>query len=149
MIQLKTRRALSTIVTSAILLTVTVVMGTGIVSWSNSNLASYQKSLSEAYSSNVNKLNENLIVENVWFGSAPSKFLNITMSNNGEVGLNVTDIKLVTTAQTSDFKFTHGAITPQHQNSTLINYNWQSKMPIQLTITTLRGSIFTSQVMPP
>jgi archaellum component FlaF (FlaF/FlaG flagellin family) len=124
-------------------------MGTGIVSWSNSNLTSYQKSLSDTYSSNVNKLNENLIVENVWFGSVPSKFLNITMTDNGAVGLNVTDIKVITSTQTSDFKFTHGAIIPQHPNSTLINYNWQSKVPIQLTITTSRGSIFTSQVMPP
>lgn len=146
---MKTRRGFSTIVSSAILLTVTVIMGTGIVSWSNSNLASYQKSLSEVYSSNVNKLNENIILENVWFGSFPSKFLNITLTNNGAVGLNVTDIKLITSGQTSDFKFTHGAIIPQHQNSTLINYNWQNKVPIQLTITTSRGSIFTGQVMPP
>lgn len=145
----KKRRGLSSIVTSAILLSATVTMGTGLVNWSNSNLASYQKSLSDTYSSNVNKLNENLIVENVWFVSNPSKSLNVTITNTGTIGLNVTDIKLVSSAQTTDFKFIHGGIVPENQNSTLLSYNWQSKVPIQLTVTTSRGSTFTSQVMPP
>ncbi|MGI0088032.1 MAG: hypothetical protein ACREBI_08760 [Nitrosotalea sp.] len=145
----KTRRGISSIVASAILLSATVVMGTGMVSWSNSNLASFQKSLSDTYSSNVNKLNENLVVENVWFASNPSKSINVTMTNTGTIGLNVTDIKIITSSQTSDFPCTHGEIIPQHLNSTLISYNWQSKVPIQLTITTSRGSTFTSQVMPP
>ena len=145
----KKRRGLSSIVTSAILLSATVTMGTGLVNWSNSNLASYQKSLSDAYSSNVNKLNENLMVENVWFVSNPSKSLNVTMTNTGTIGLNVTDIQLVSSAQTTDFKFTHGGIVTENQNSTLLSYNWQSKVPIQLTVTTSRGSTFTSQVMPP
>lgn len=145
----KKRRGLSSIVTSAILLSATVTMGTGLVNWSNSNLASYQKSLSDTYSSNVNKLNENLIVENVWFVSNPSKSLNVTMTNTGTIGLNVTDIRLVSSTQTADFKFIHGEIVPENQNSTLLSYNWQSKVPIQLTVTTSRGSTFTSQVMPP
>ncbi len=143
------RRGLSSLVTSTILISATVIMGTGLVNWSNSNLASYQKSLADAFSSNVNKLNENLVVENVWFISNPSKSVNVTMTNTGTIGLNVTDIQLVTSTQTSDFKFIHGEIAPQNQNSTLLSYNWQSQVPIQLTITTSRGSIFTSQVMPP
>ncbi len=147
----RTRRALSSIVTSAILLTATAVMGTSLVNWSNSNLTSYQNSLSTTFATNVNKLNENLVIENVWFGTDQSnnKFLNITMTNTGLMGLNVTDIKLVSSAQVSHITFTHSGIVPNKQNSTLIYYNWQSKVPIQIAVTTTRGTTFNSQVMSP
>jgi hypothetical protein len=144
----RTRRALSTVITGAIMLTVTVVMGTGLVSWANSNLTTYQQTISNAFVSNVNKLSENLVIEHVWFGSNPSKFLNVTITNIGTEGANVTDIRLVSSSQTSDFTFSHTGIVPNHQNSTLIYYNWTSKVPIQVVVTTSRGSIFLSQVMP-
>src|SRR5579863_5923562 len=143
------RRGLSTIITGAMLLSATVVMGTGLVNWSNENLANYQKSISNTFTSNVNKLNENLVVENVWFGTSPSKFLNITITNTGTIGLNVTDIKLVNSTKVYDQIFSHSGIIPKQQNSTQISYAWKSKVPIQIIVTTLRGSIFTSQVMAP
>jgi len=143
------RRAISSLITATMLLTATVVMGTGLVNWANTRLTSYQQTISNAFTTNVNKLNENLIIENVWFGSNPSKFLNITLTNIGTEGLNVTDIKLVTSKQSSDFIFSNSGIFPNNQNSTLILYNWQSNTPIQVVVTTARGSIFTSQVMPP
>ena len=146
---MKTRRALSSIVTSAILLTATVLTGSGMVTWSNSSLSSYETALSNTFSTNVNKLNENLSIENVWFGTSPSKFLNVTTTNTGTIGVNVTKISLKTSTTTTDIPFTHSGIVPQKQNSTKIIYNWQSGNPIQITITTARGTIFTTQVMPP
>ena len=146
---MKTRRALSSIVASAILLTATVLTGSGMVTWSNSSLASYETALSNTFSTNVNKLNENLSIENVWFGTSPSKFLNVTTTNTGTIGVNVTQISLKTSTTTTDIPFTHSGIVPQKQNSTKIIYNWQSGNPIQITITTARGTIFTTQVMPP
>ena len=146
---MKTRRALSSIITSALLLTATVITGTGMVTWSNSSLSGYETVLANTFSTNVNKLNENLSIENVWFGSSPSKFLNVTTTNVGTIGVNVTKISLKTSTTTTDIPFTHSGIVPQKQNSTKIIYNWQSGNPIQITITTARGTIFTTQVMPP
>ncbi|HEY6950382.1 MAG TPA: hypothetical protein VI146_07210 [Nitrososphaeraceae archaeon] len=146
---MKTRRALSSIVTSAILLTATVLTGSGLVNWSNSSLSSYETALSNTFSTNVNKLSENLSIENVWFGTSPSKFLNVTTTNTGTIGVNVTKISLKTSTTTTDILFTHSGIVPQKQNSTKIIYDWQSGNPIQITITTARGTIFTTQVMPP
>lgn len=144
----RTRRAISSIITSAILLTATVVMGTGLVTWSNGSLSSYQASISNTYSTNVNKLNEDLSIENVWFGNSP-KFLNVTTTNTGTIGLNVTKINLKTSTSSTDIPYSHSGILPKKQNSTIINYDWQSGTPIQITITTSRGTTFTSQVMPP
>jgi archaellum component FlaF (FlaF/FlaG flagellin family) len=145
------RRAISSVITGAILLTATVVMGTGLVNWSNSNLATYQKSLSDTFATNTNKLNENLMIENVWFGKDQSnnKFLNVTITNTGTIGLNVTDMKLTSSTQVLDKSFTQGGILPSKLNSTQIGYSWQNKVPIQIVVTTARGTTFISQVMPP
>ena len=146
---MRTRRALSSIVTSAILLTATVLTGSGMVTWSNSSLSSYETALSNTFSTNVNKLSENLSIENVWFGNGGQKFLNVTTTNVGTIGATVTNMTLKTSTTTTNIQCTHSSIMPQKQNSTKIIYNWQSGNPIQITITTARGTIFTTQVMPP
>ena len=148
-----TRLGLSTVVTGAILLTAVAIMGTGLVSWANTNLRSHQQSLESTYSTNVNKLSENLIIENVWFGSTPSKFVNITMNNVGSVGLNVTKIQFINPSNdiklTEFTSFKDQRIFQNHSNSTVIFYSWTSNTPFDIAITTARGSIYKTQVMPP
>lgn len=148
-----TRRGLSSAVTGAILLTAVALMGTGLVSWSNTNLRSHQQSLESAYSTNVNKINENLIIENVWFGTNPSKFVNITMNNVGSIGLNVTKIEFINpydkTKLDAFSTFSDQRIFQKQSNSTKISYNWDNESPIEIVVTTSRGSIYTTQVMPP
>ena len=146
---LRTRRALSSLITTVILLSATAMTGTGLVSWSNINLSSFETHLTNVYTANVNTLNENLIVENVWFGNTPSKFLNMTITNTGTIGLNVTDVKLQSSGTTLDIPSHHTALFPSQQNATKITYAWLSKVPIQITVTTSRGNIYTSQVMAP
>ena len=143
-----TRRGISSIITTGILLTATVLMGTGLVTWSNSNLKVYQNSVATTSALNTNQINEDLTIENVWFGTTPSKFVNITLTNTGGIGLNVTDIKIINSVQqTSDYPYSHNYILSHKQNSTKISYNWQSGVPIQIMVTTLRGSIFQTQAM--
>jgi len=149
---LRARKGISSVIAGAILLSATVMMGTGLVSWSHSNLTSYQASLTNTYSTNVNKLNENLVIENVWFVNNP-KSLSVTLTNLGTEGLNVTDIKLQTSSSTQDTS-QKSIIIPKQQITIQIGsasspFLWQSKVPITITATTVRGSIYTTQVMPP
>ena len=147
------RRGLSSAVTGAMLLTAVALMGTGLVSWSNTNLKSHQQSLESTYSTYVNKINENLIIENVWFGTNPSKFVNITMNNLGSIGLEVTKIEFVNPDDKTILNvfsaFSDQKIFQKQSNSTKIPYNWESDSPIEVVVTTSRGSIYTTQVMPP
>lgn len=145
----KSRRGIATIVTSAILLTAVAVMGSGVVAWSNSNLFGHENAIQATYSTNVNKINEYLTVENVWFGSTPSKFVNITMNNPGSVGLNVTQIQLITSAGTVTQQFTHQQVFPKNSASVQFSYPYTSKTPVNIYITTARSSIFTTQVLTP
>jgi len=146
------RRGLATIVTSAIMLTAIAVMGSGLVSWANSNLFGHERNLESSYSTNVNKINEYLAVENVWFSiSGGNKFVNVTMNNPSTIGLNVTEIKLDANGIINDKTFTNQPVLPK--NSLSINFTYTnaypSKIPINIYITTARGSIFTTQVVSP
>lgn len=142
----KSRRGLSTVITSAMMLSAVAILGSALVSLSNSNFKTFETSFTNATASYSNQINEDLNIENVWFGSSPSKFVNITLTNIGTVSLNVIDIKIVNSTRTYDYPYSHSNILPKRQNSTIISYNWQSGVPIQIVVTTSRGSTFQTQV---
>ena len=146
----KSRRGITTVVTTAILLTTVAIMGSGVVAWSNSNLFGHEQALESTYSTNVNKINEYLTVENVWFsGTAPNQFVNITMNNPSTIGLNVTQIQLKTSTATFNHQFTNQPILPKNSLSVNFTYPYTSKVPVNIYITTARGTISTTQVLPP
>ena len=147
---LHSKRGLSTVVVSGILIAAVAIMGSAVVSWSNSNMITKQQSLETTYSANVNKIKEYLTIENVWFGGTTptNKFVNITFSNAGSIGLNVTEIQLATSASTTEFSYTNGGIFPSKTNSTQKLYNWQDDDSIDIIVTTSRGSIFRTEVTP-
>ncbi len=150
----KNRRGLGTIVTTALMLTTVAVLGTAVVSWSNGNLKTYEAILSTTSSSNTNKINEFLTIENVWFCKttcpptiAPA--VNVTLTNLGNIGLNVTDIRLVTATKNLDYPIKNASIKQGKSYSWQTNYAWNSQQPINIYVTTARGSIFTTQVAAP
>ena len=144
------KRGLSTVVVSGILIAAVAIMGSAVVSWSNSNMITRQQSLETTYSTNVNKIKEYLTIENVWFGGTTSsnKFVNITLNNAGSIGLNVTEVKLVTDTSTTKFSYTNGGIFLGKLNSTQKLYNWQDDVPIDVIVTTSRDMIFRTTVVP-
>jgi archaellum component FlaF (FlaF/FlaG flagellin family) len=143
------RRALATVVSTGILLSAVAVMGSMMTAWSNSIFANEQNELNEVYSEGVNKLNEFLVIEHVWFGNNPNKFINLTMSNAGNVGLNVTKITLDNSIDKTDLIITNGGIVLNDIFSTKITYNWTTTEPIQVSITTEKGSLYQTYVMGP
>ena len=90
-----------------------------------------------------------LIIENVWFGNNPSKFVNVTTSNVGTVGLNVTKITLDNSIDKTDFIINDGGIAINEYFSTEISYNWTDTDPIHVIVTTEKGSIYQTYVMAP
>src|SRR6266849_7781683 len=92
------RRALSTVVTTAIMLTAVAAIGTGVVAWSNTSLRTYEFNLATSASDKTNKINEVLIIENVVLQpNSPilgQTKINITVTNTGTIGFNVTQIQV-------------------------------------------------------
>ena len=149
MVKHRKHRALATVVSTGILLSAVAILGSVLVSWSNSTFTAEQYEINKVYSDGVNKLNEYLVIENVWFGNNPSKFVNVTASNVGSVGLNVTRITLDNSIDRTDLLITDGGIVTNEEFSTEITYNWTSTDPIKVTLTTEKGSIYQTFVLGP
>lgn len=152
MVMLRKRRALATIVTTGILLSAVAIMGSMLTAWSNSIFATEQHEMNTVYAEGVNKLNEFLVIEHVWFGNetdAPNKFVNLTISNVGNVGLSITKIRLDNSIDKTDYFINNGEIARGDYFSTEVNYNWTTTEPIQITLTTEKGSIYQTSVMGP
>ena len=143
------RRALATEVSTGILLSAVAVMGSMLTAWSNSIFANEQHDISTVHDKGINKINEFLVIEHVWFGNLPSKFINMTMSNVGNVGLNVTKITLDNSIDRTDLVITDGGIERNDYMSTKIFYNWTSTEPIKISIITDKGSLYQTHVMGP
>ena len=146
------RRALASIVTSAILLSSIAIMGVGLVGWSNSNLMGHQKTLENTFSKNINKLNEHVIFEKVWFGgTSPNKFVNVTATNSGDIGLNVTSIQFInstTFTEISSTTITDGGISSSQSYSVQIDYEWETGDEFDILLKSNRDNQFRTQVSP-
>jgi len=146
------KRALSTVVTSAILLSAIAVMGTMIVTWANMKLNSQEEALSLTFTDNINKLNEDFIVENVWYDYVLNN-VNVTITNVGIIGLNVTEIKFTDSSGSGDLvilPITDGGILVQKSFNTNVTYSGlTSGDTFNVVVTSERGNIIQKQVLPP
>jgi len=147
----KIKRGLSTIVTSAILLTAVSMMGIMVVAWANTNLTKHQMDLESTLSDTYNKLNEKILIEHVWFGTTPSNNINITMNNIGTVGLNVTAIQItdIDTGQSYSYTHTDAGIVSGGTHSFNETLSWITDTPYEVLITTNRDSQFRTEVLSP
>jgi archaellum component FlaF (FlaF/FlaG flagellin family) len=147
------RRGLSNVVTAAIMLTSVAVMGSAMVSWANGNLKAFETGLANSASDKTNKINENISIENVWFCNTcqfpANKALNVTLTNVGNLALNVTDIKIIDPSKTNDYPQTLISIFPGKSHSWKLSFVWTSQIPVNIYVTTARGSIYPTQAVPP
>ncbi len=136
------RRALSSVVVSMMLLSAVVTMGTGLVAWSHATLQSHTQTLSQFYTQRNDRMNENIVIEDVWFGTSPQKFMNITMHNNGPESINIVDIQIINSSQTLNLNYTYNPLLITKVNSTSIPYSWVSGTPYTIDVTTARNSMY-------
>jgi len=140
----KRRRGLATVVSTVIILAAVSIMGVMLVAWANTNLASNQMQQTASFNTQMNKLNEDLLVEHIWFGTSPN-IVNVTMNNVGSIGFNVTKIEIRNSTSTMFFTITDGGIDPSEDYSIQETYNWNSGETVDFTIFTNRGNQFTAQ----
>jgi len=158
------RRALSTVVTTALMLTAVAAIGTGIVAWSNTNLRTYETNLATSASDKTNKINEALIIENVVLTPliaglpvTPAS-INMTITNVGSVGFNVTQIQ-VSDSSTSIVKVAKAcapncsaggaAIRPHSSGWFYYAFPWTANNIVTIQVTTVRGTTVITQAMHP
>jgi hypothetical protein len=153
------RRGLATVVTSAIILSAVSIMGVMLLAWSNTTLSAHQQEIEEVFSTQINKINEDLSFENIWFatpsGVRNENHLNVTLSNVGILGLNVTTIRVTNvtagnnTNNVFDYDYTNLGIVKSGTISTNVTYPWQSGDELDILVFTNRGNQFITQVVAP
>jgi len=144
------RRALSTVVTAALMLTAVAMIGTGIVVWSNSNLRSFENKLITSASDKTNKINEIPTIENIILDPNPagSKLVNVTITNSGTITFTVSTIQISDSTQ-SVVKTVNVSIPKQSSQLFSYAYTWQSGKITTIQMTTSRGTLISTQVMHP
>ena len=145
----KRRRGIATVVSSAILIAAVAIMGIVLVGWANTSLFTKQATLESSFNEKMNKLNEDLLVENIWFGPIPSTcskcIVNVTLSNVGSIGLNVTKIEITNSTSKLFLTITDGGIEPGGDYSIEESFNYENNEVTDFTIFTERGNIITAQ----
>lgn len=148
-LRIGTQRALTTPVVSAILLAAVATLGVYLVGWSNTTLTLNQAELEATFSNKINKLGEEILIEQVWFGTGSNgKFVNVTISNISTLGITLTEIELVTSTDTHTITIISGDLLPNEVFSLEENYVWTLGTETNLIVTTARGNFFTTQVTP-
>lgn len=151
MVNRRTKRALSTVVTSAILLSAVAIMGAMVVTWANVKLSNQEEALNITFSDSMNKMNEDFIIENVWYDYTLNN-VNVTVTNVGSIGLNVTEIKFTDSLNSNlvSLSITDGGILVQQSYNTNVTFaGLTSGVPFNVVITSERVNIVQTQVLPP
>jgi len=145
-----THRALSEIPSAAMLMFAVAVLGIGLVGWSNQTLSLGATELTDTFDNSVNRISEELLIEQVWFGTGSNKFVNVTMSNIGSIGITLTKIELVNSTDTHTITLNQN-LFPSGTNSTYSIeevYGWTSGTAVDVTIITARDNHFKTQAAP-
>ena len=140
------RRGLAAVVSAAILLTATALLGTTALSWSSTSLNVKQVEMAEAVAIHVNKIKESIIFESVYCNTSCST-LDIALTNVGSIGISVAEI--IISDKVSGFNHVE-----QYQNADImqdgiytisITESFPTNAILDITISTSRDNIFSTQ----
>ena len=152
--RIKIRRGIANIVSSAIILSAVSIMGVMMLAWANTSMIQQQMEIESVFNTQMNKINEDLIFENIWFGIPAGvmteNHLNVTMTNSGVLGLTITEIH-VTENNNQEFIYpvTNGGMAKSASLSVNATYAWNSNDELEILVLTQRGNQFITQVIAP
>ena len=148
-LQTRKRRGLATVVTSAIMMSSVVILGSAGVVWSQTSLNSQQVEMANSVDGYINKLSESMVYEYVYCSDEPCGTIIVVLTNVGEIGLDVTKISI--SDKISGFAKIHpvssGSIMPD--NSIVVSItdpSFSSYSVFDVMVETARGNIIQTQI---
>jgi len=144
-----TQRALSELPSAAMLMFAVAVLGIFLLTWSNQTMSLGAMELTDTFDGSINRLSEEVIIEHIWFGidAGSTKFVNVTLSNVGTVGITLTEIEFVNSTKTHIITMSQD-VFPDRTYSIVEEYVWTSGTATDVTITTARENAIKTQVSP-
>lgn len=133
----KSRRGISTVVTSVMLVSAVSLLGSFLVSWSSSNFTAQKLNIARAVDDRVNQISESYVAEDVWFFSnATGSYAKVTLRNTGDVAARITHIYVNNTQAWSGSR-----LLPQEGvQSITFQGSWGAGKSQEIWIKTERGS---------
>jgi len=147
--QARKRRGLATVITSAIMMTAVVILGSAGVVWSQTTLTTQQVEMEDSVNNYSNKISESLVFEYVYCNDDPCETIVVVMTNVGEIGLDVSEISISdkTTGFNKIQSISSGGIMPQSSIAIPINDpSFSSHSVLDVMTTTSRGNIIQTQI---
>ncbi len=148
-LQTRKRRGIATVVTSAIMMSAVVILGSAGVVWSQTSLNSQQVEMANSVDDYINKLNESMVYEYVYCSDDPCGTIIVVLTNVGDVGFDVTKISI--SDKISGFTKIHpvsnDSIMPD--NSIVVSINdpsFSSYSVLDVMVETSRGNIIQTQI---
>ncbi len=148
-LQTRKRRGLTTVITSAIMMSAVVILGSAGVVWSQTSLNSQQAEMANSINGYINKINESVVYEYVYCSDDPCGTIIVVLTNVGDVGLDVSKISI--SDKISGFNKIHpvsiGNIMPDNSIAVSINDpSFSSYSVLDVMVETSRGNIIQTQI---
>ncbi len=148
-LQTRKRRGITTVITSAIMMSAVVILGSAGVVWSQTSLNSQQVEMANSVGDYINKLNESMVYEYVYCSDDPCGTIIVVLTNVGDIGIDVTKISI--SDKISGFNKIHPVsndiIMPD--NSIVVSINdpsFSSYSVLDVMVETSRGNIIQTQI---
>jgi hypothetical protein len=100
------------------------------------------------YSEKANKIQENISIEKIWFGTTPQKFVNVTMTNQSPLSIVINQVQFSTTSGTTKIPVNNQLIMPGKSSSLKLTYSYTINIPTTVNIFTARNSTFSTVILP-
>jgi hypothetical protein len=136
-IRCRSRRGISTVVTSVLLVSAVSIMGAFLVAWSNSSFAVQRLNVASATAERINLINESFVVEDAWFfQNNTGKFTNLAVRNTGDNAIKISSIYINNTEVT----FADETIRTGEMAVIDFPLSWGSDRPQSVWVKTDRGT---------
>ncbi|MBC8516132.1 MAG: hypothetical protein H8D31_02685 [Nitrosopumilus sp.] len=147
--QARKRRALATVITSAIMMTAVTIMGGAGVVWSQTSLNSQQMEMADTANDYLNKINESMTFEYVYCDSDPCETIIVVITNVGDLGVDVSKVTISDkqSGYTKVQSLSKGQIMSDGSISVVIDDSaFQLFDVLDITASTTRGNIIQTQI---
>ena len=85
------------VLTTTLMLAGVSIMGTTMLYWATASFTEQKENAANVFQEESDLLREILVVEDVWFDTNATRYVNVTLRNTGNIAINVTKLSLNST----------------------------------------------------
>ena len=135
------RRAVSTVISTVLMTSLAIMMGTLVVFWASQTLGVYQGSASVFFTNRSNALKESFVIEDIWFYG--NNRVDVSIRNVGAIDMKIVAIYLNSTAYSIPAQNGTIAVGQSKTLTLILTPNYDTSKVYFFIIATARGNKVT------